>query len=415
MCGLLGYICMKGSYGLMNTNTSFAQQALYVGTLRGRDSTGIFSVGHGNLSEVSAFKRAVSGPDFIQMKDANKIISGGNSVLIGHNRAATKGAINPNNAHPFQHEHIIGVHNGTLLSDNGLLNPKEFDTDSEAIFYTLSQKESKDVIPELHGAFALIWYNTKTQKLHVVRNKERTLYCGISEKSKAIYLSSEVEMLDWLCSRNNIKLDDTYQFEVGVEYTFDPNTVPKFTLSEHKLYTPPVKHFHSPVHLPFSMDKPNSAMEVLGLKKDRPYIFWAKSFDKYGHNHKGSKPVYGCMSGVLHEDPYYEVKIHGITFDNFLSKKNKTLSANLIRLDKGMHWDEPALVLDVHTIKKVDVMYVDSHGNTVSHQKWDKLVSRGCANCTIDLMTPANVRWTDNGDPLCVDCYLFLSQKKEAS
>ncbi|MSE24831.1 hypothetical protein GKC32_10305, partial [Lactobacillus curvatus] len=59
-------------------------------------------------------------------------------VLMGHNRWATKGKINERNAHPFEHDHIIGAHNGTLRNQHLLPNHLDFEVDSDNIFHAMS-------------------------------------------------------------------------------------------------------------------------------------------------------------------------------------------------------------------------------------------------------------------------------------
>jgi glucosamine 6-phosphate synthetase-like amidotransferase/phosphosugar isomerase protein len=118
--------------------------------------------------------------------------------VIGHNRYATQGAINEENAHPFVFEDVIGCHNGTVYpySLNHLDEHNHTRTDSQIIIAELGAGTPvKEVIEFANGAYALVWYDMKKHTLHMCRNKERTLYVVASLNKKTIFWASEMWML----------------------------------------------------------------------------------------------------------------------------------------------------------------------------------------------------------------------------
>src|SRR3546814_11475199 len=84
-------------------------------------------------------------------KDFGDLMKRTHLMLFGHNRAATKGAVNQENAHPFNHGDIVGCHNGTLYNVTNLDDHKDFKVDSENIFYDMSRNGAKATIVKQIG------------------------------------------------------------------------------------------------------------------------------------------------------------------------------------------------------------------------------------------------------------------------
>lgn len=208
MCGLVG---TASTLALTLAQKNIMKQLLYVDALRGAHSTGVYSVQTNNLDDVLV-KRDVDGPMFVTSKLWDKATSLANAnVMIGHNRYATKGKINSDNAHPFRCDDVVMVHNGTLQTFHGLKDSTKFDTDSETIAHNLASvgvDEAETVISELHGAFALVWFDRRDRSLNFIRNGERDLYIGHDEKkmakSKVLWWASEKEMLHLCVNRNSV-------------------------------------------------------------------------------------------------------------------------------------------------------------------------------------------------------------------
>ena len=215
MCGLVGVI---GDINFQDAKVF--QQLLFVDTLRGAHSTGVAT--NNTANEVTTYKKAVSAPDFLQLKLGSAIC--GNTMgdfLLGHNRYATQGAVNDINAHPFTYGNVTLAHNGTLGDQTTLPDHKDFTVDSENIAYAMGIcKDPEEVISVLKGAFALSWYNDHTMEFNLVRNEERPLWIAKHAKRDTYYYASERYMLQAILCRNDI----TYSIEelpVGQLLTFN--------------------------------------------------------------------------------------------------------------------------------------------------------------------------------------------------
>jgi hypothetical protein len=132
------------------------------------------------------------------------------TFVMGHNRSATVGLVNAENAHPFHHGHIVGAHNGTIHTGLHSL-PTGADikgqTDSEKIFYALSKEMSlKDVVGKLRGALALSWYDEKADTYNLFRNKDRTLFYYMLPTNGTLFYASEAWMLKLAMAKAKITM-----------------------------------------------------------------------------------------------------------------------------------------------------------------------------------------------------------------
>jgi len=223
MCGHVGFVNRGNGY-LADYDTWF-KQALYCGALRGVHGTGI--VGVSSLNQMSMYKRALAASDFLELAATKKIITGTNKALLGHNRYATQGGVSCENSHPFKVEHITLLHNGTLTSHRSLAGGNTFTVDSEALAAHLAVSETyKEALEEVDGAYALVWHNANNDTINFARNDDRALYLGFHygkdgdiKTGQTIFYASEKGMLEWLCARNNIKLERVALLKPGVVLT----------------------------------------------------------------------------------------------------------------------------------------------------------------------------------------------------
>lgn len=219
MCGLVCAIT-KAQNGFSSADTKLFNQLLFIDMLRGEDSTGAFGVS--NEGDVYGLKSTLDSPRFIQTDEYDAFVKRSirhGSVMVGHNRKATKGSITDANAHPFVVDNnIVLVHNGTMWGDHK--KHADVDVDSHAIAHLIHEKGNvAEALSSFNGAYALIWYDVRNASLHMVRNEDRPLWW--METNFAWFWSSEPEMLDFICRRENLALkSDICQLPVSVLQTY---------------------------------------------------------------------------------------------------------------------------------------------------------------------------------------------------
>ena len=200
MCGLVG---IAGN--LQYTDEVMMKRLFVFDYWRGTDSTGLAAINP--KGEHDIVKRACNPLDLFDSKQFDKALDARKSwAFLGHNRAATLGAVNNENAHPFQYGDIIGAHNGTIDKDSwrrleaaaGI----ETSVDSAAIFASINAIGIDDTIELIEhgkisatGAWALVWYDNKDQTLRFLKNEHRPLYLCVHAKGDRIAWASEWIML----------------------------------------------------------------------------------------------------------------------------------------------------------------------------------------------------------------------------
>lgn len=199
MCGIVGLICKNPNKGFDYKHPDMFKEMLFVDTLRGDDSTGMFVVSkYGN---VDYGKAAEPAPEFFFNKATDdlirKIYQTG-AVVVGHNRKATKGSTNDENAHPFKEQDIIMVHNGTIRNQKSLNDKVE--VDSHAICHAMAEHGVGKALSKVDGAFAIAAYDIAKKQFYLARNAERPLYLAEGENFYAF--ASEPWMLYGMASRN---------------------------------------------------------------------------------------------------------------------------------------------------------------------------------------------------------------------
>jgi hypothetical protein len=159
---------------------------------------------------------------------------------VGHNRKATFGTISRENAHPFCEKNIVLVHNGTVQDHKTMAN---VEVDSHAICHRIGEVGAQAALKELKGAYALVWYDITTKKLHLARNNERPLVFVNTEDYFAF--ASEGYMLGWLLRRHEFPVP---KMEVLPEnqlfsFSWNPYTMTSEEIEKKQVFLPVVKDF----------------------------------------------------------------------------------------------------------------------------------------------------------------------------
>ncbi len=216
---------------------------LVIDSLRGNHSVGLASVN--NQGVVRLAKHAMLPQVFLSQKDVQDLFLGINRVMIGHNRFATQGAINSDNAHPYAFEHIVGAHNGTLRNQKLLPDHDKFEVDSQVLLNAIDKQGTDKVDDKISGAFALTWYDKRDNTLHMWRNTERPLFYCFTEDRKVMFWASEEAMLNLALSRKQIKFTKPVALPVNKEYIFSIDLgfnkeMEEPVVLDRKSYTAPV-------------------------------------------------------------------------------------------------------------------------------------------------------------------------------
>lgn len=271
MCGLIAMIA-KTKTGFSFKEKQMFSQMLYADALRGEDSTGVYGINeHGNLVAHKAAKHAHEFQQSKTYKDFEDNIFSDMTIVVGHNRSATKGAVEDKNAHPFIEQNICLVHNGTLHHHKGLA---DVEVDSHAICHAFAAKGHTDTLPIISGAFALIWYDAKVRKLHLARNNQRPLH--MIETDTAFFIASESQMLVWLYSRvfGALPKDGVKYFEVDTVYTWDQqNLANGYVTEDFKKPAPPPPVLKGNVLTDFQKKQQSSQPSKISYKFGEKVIF----------------------------------------------------------------------------------------------------------------------------------------------
>ena len=450
MCGVVGAMSVAN---LTYNMEKWFRDALYVDGLRGMDSTGVMSVSP--KYEVSVNKKAMNPADFMDLKSTGNLLKTNHRVLLGHNRWATKGAINNANAHPFTHEHITMVHNGSLLSYYSLKDHTKFTVDSEAIAYSIAHDGAEETIKKLNGSFSLVWWDDDAKTMNFCRNDERPMYLSAVEGGKKIVFASEPEMITWLAggehTRNSkFKHEEPKQTEVGVLYTFDIGANEKggrdliaMTSKRVDLFTSTTRYSSNQGRGGWDKssrrslaqkreDKRNNVTPIKGGKRNGQPV--AEKLKQFGLN-RGDEVEFSYIDhsvvgttnkmivvGTMPTYPFLPIKAYNLNQTPY--EFNERLTGKVVSIIINANEPHPSIILsDVQKIKPFvpdtflehliegdgeedTKVYKGFNGRLLTEQEFNTLTKSGCAQCQCDLEAKDHEdhEWLDTNTVLCDEC-----------
>lgn len=287
----------------------------------------------------------------------------GPDAVMAHARAATIGAVKIENAHPFKCGHIIGMHNGTVRSHfEGKL---KYETDSEAIFALIAEKgeeEALQIITDLPiAAFALTWFDTKTETFNIFRNSERPLFFVKSAVDDEVFYSSDS--------------------------TFLNAVLPYFNINSKPEIIPPL------IHYKFDLTAFNvyrSRVEKVYKKEEVQKGYEQNFFQGNGRTVSNRTNTVGGTS--FRDLPFNKTENEILTFKPFKTKRvNITTS----------RYDEAVKVTRIYHEDGFEL----SKNKDVSLENYRAILSDGCSCCgMIPPETPVVHMLQDGKSYICEDC-----------
>ena len=144
-----------------------------------------------------------------------------------HTRAASKGVVCIENAHPHEIGDIIGIHNGTL-SNHSELNSKynrTYDVDTAHIFRHISEGLELD---DISGTAVIVWFNKAAPGQMFLCRINHTSLEVVKLKTGEVIFASELTAIKEAVSMGG--------GEIEAYYTVDPEMVYRLDCKENKLF-----------------------------------------------------------------------------------------------------------------------------------------------------------------------------------
>lgn len=415
MCGIVG---MAGDLNAKHEQA--VRTLLILDSLRGEHSTGVVCVPkYGSLPKVA---KQVGDPfQLFDHKSYDKAMMGTQRAIIGHNRYATTGAVNRNNAHPFEHESCVGVHNGTLHTKYLLADPQQYQVDSDNIYHHIDKHGLKDALKYMGGAWTLVWWDKENESINFLRNKERPLQMCWSKDGKSLFWASERWMLYAALGRHGIEYQDIFEMEEDVhfEILIDKNGVmskPRLTnapstykAAVYVTHTPPavVPKKEDPATAPVKKLNPPTTVgpeasyisakqrtiETLGINKDEHGSSYISCFDS--------------------QREYFEIRLYAKPKDPVWELIGCDLIANISGFGasgktpgRGYYKVSPhdfRVIAPVETPDEPEDTITNHRGNLITEAQFRKEY-HSCEWCSSALVFGAANRFTTGGQCVCEGC-----------
>jgi glucosamine 6-phosphate synthetase-like amidotransferase/phosphosugar isomerase protein len=162
MCGLVGLIS-RGENGLKVDEWTQMEHSMVFNQMRGDDSTGMLCISnkekYGLVKAVGGYKALGRHVKFGEFKS---FALNHGQIVLGHGRAATRGQVTTDNAHPFiverpeKNNDLVLMHNGTLEWNQPLGDMwKLSNVDSEWLAMMIAHHGAEKALSEIKGAIKI--------------------------------------------------------------------------------------------------------------------------------------------------------------------------------------------------------------------------------------------------------------------
>ncbi len=346
MCGLFGI----AGPGIQMKDIEIFKDLGIVSQVRGLDGSGVYQVkanptyNNNDFSAIfkseSTFAECLFEIDYTKKKksSSNLLESIAVDFIMGHVRAATRGLISDENAHPFELSNLVGAHNGTLRDKKYEDKNK---TDSELMYRDISSRGIIEVLKDMdkNSAYAITMFDKVNRKVYMVRNEKRTLHFALNDSRSVLYWASEPEILRFVLRRQKQEFF-AFGIPAGVLWEFKPSDIPTGTTfkNNNKPFIKVIHNFNPPVIV----------TEVVENKdvKEAPFDGGQVKKEETKEEPKGKvvqfplnnfRAFYSkCMCGketlnLLRADLCRKGKLKGYTFD---SSSNSYYCTNCVKEEK---------------------------------------------------------------------------------
>lgn len=437
MCGIIGVMAHNGQLP-MNYQKAI-KELLWADTVRGEDSTGILSLV--GKKKLMLYKEPIDGYNFTFSEGFRNVIykhMNNHKFILGHNRAATIGAVTKDSAHPFQFSGLVGVHNGTISSfgrwQNKEADMHQYEVDSQQLYFLINKHGVDEVLKEVYGSYALVFYDRKHKTLNFVRNADRPLWFCKTERN-ALFWASERDMLEWVLKRNNITNRTFEMLPTHTLWSFKINDTTKKTERQDVGRRPAITYSTGQHYPSGNRWRRHQQQRNLPAVSNAPTPISSRVDPSYGGNiyqtptpdcrkeytgrfeRTGYHGGQHCIFGHLAEEPYSEFVVKGTNNLDYQRWVGTLLLFKPLYYDKILKRfvvryediEEYCLADDGDYDDYAEVGFVTGpRGVYVSHKEFNELVQHGCIGCgeVLDVDDSEDIFWSDEtpSQPICPNC-----------
>lgn len=427
MCGIVG----GAAAWMTDGERERVRELMLVSNLRGFQGAGmIFS--DNKCENVRHLKTTGTGIDAAYSKDYREKTAGVgiNSVMIGHTRWPTKGKVDLDATHPHIIDHIHGVHNGTIRDIDGVAIPAG-ESDSKLLYKLIAEEGVGAVIPQVNGAYCLVWIDSNQKTLNFLRNGERPLWFATINNNSCVYWASEKEMLSFVLDRHNLKytleeLKVNTHIKIQLPIKHNMKDWEK-TITELKGWAPPVREvttYRGPFRDGFwdgwwNYDAHKETEKKDGEAAKKEEVTPSSRNLPVAHSNGVPKPrmrfseeLSDWVPKELTEDQIRTSRTKKQTSSETGSTKDKEPLKDIAQYIKETHGDDTEVVNTTPFETKESVEDLPPFIETCkNHYVSSKVVAGilekdGCCWCTsaVALRDYKSVQWIDHSNFICDDC-----------